>query len=143
MKLTITDKSKLKITKVKDWAIYFTYCDEKYLLHESTDCYDSVVTLYKRLPVNDNGKYELEWLHSNPYSDIPTIEYKKKNKYWTGTNSQVNIDKFVYDLTKDGFFESEYEKEIKKKSDPINKKKAQIAKLEEEIRILEGLRGEK
>lgn len=141
-KLKIIDHSKLKITKLNDWAIYFDYGSDKYLLHESVDGYDSSVTLYKRVPSNDFGKYELEWMKSDDCVDIPTIEYKKKHKYWKGTHSQINIDKFIYDMTYNGYFSSQYDDEIKEKKNPIYQKKKEIERLQKEIELLEKLKGE-
>lgn len=136
-KLVITDLSKIKITKLKSWAIYFEYNSDKYLLHESTDDYDTTVTLYKRIPYNDFGKYELEYLCSKPYMEIPSIEYNKKKKHRIGTHSQINIEKFVYDMTFDGYFSSKYDEEIAIEKSPIYKKKKQIEKLQKEIELLE------
>lgn len=59
-KLIITDLSKLKITKVKNWAIYFNYDNEKYLLHGSCCDYEYSSNLYKRIPINN--KYELVYM---------------------------------------------------------------------------------
>ena len=141
-KLKIIDSSKIKITKLKDWAIYFDYDSDKYLLHESVDGYDSSIALYKRIPSNDFGKYELEWMKSDNFVDIPTIEYNKKHKHWSGTYSQINIEKFVYDMTYDGYFSSQYDDEIKEKKNPIYQKKKEIERLQREIEFLEKLKGE-
>ena len=140
MKLEITDLSKFKITKLKPWAIYFTYDNIKYLLHEYSDD-DSNIVLYKRIQLNNSGKYKLEPI-SYSWSDIPEITYKLKyirsNK--GRTHNQINIEKLVYTLTEMGLFSGIYYQEIVKKNDPIYRKKQEIEKLQREIDILESFR---
>ena len=38
-KLIISDLSKLKITKIKSWAIYFTYNNKHYMLKDMGEWY--------------------------------------------------------------------------------------------------------
>lgn len=79
--LRITDLSMLKITKVKPWAVYFIYNDEKYLLHE-TDNDDIVVTLFKKKYIGN--RYELEY-EASSYGWIGTIPLK------TGLTKKRNL----------------------------------------------------
>ena len=91
--LNIKDIHLLHITKVKPWAIYFNYDNKKYLLHGSTQDYESSIHLYERIW---NGKhYELEYISGylscsdNVENDF--ISYKCKGK----TYSQIDKARFV------------------------------------------------
>ena len=51
--LEITDLSKLRITKVKYYAVYFVYDNRHYLIHTSNDSdSDGVMSLYERFSGN-------------------------------------------------------------------------------------------
>ena len=67
-KLTIKDPRKIKITKIKNWCIYFEYDKVKYILHESKDGYETDNTLYRK--IYDGNRYELEFITGNPYVNI-------------------------------------------------------------------------
>lgn len=135
--LEIKDLSKLKITKVKDWAVYFDYDGEKYLLHGRTEDYEYDITLYKRMPLNDKGKYKLEYI----FSKISTSDYIKSIyiKYFSKQMCYKHIDKeyFVKKLTYYGYcygMYEEYVKNLKRKVDIIN---SEIEMFENSIRDLQ------
>lgn len=86
-------ENKIKITKAKPWAIYFNYENKKFLLHESSDCYESSTTLYER--ILKNGKYELETIASY-YGQIITLNYL--NAKIGRTYKQVDIKNFLRKL---------------------------------------------
>lgn len=104
-KLIITDLNKLKITKVKDWAIYFNYDNKKYLLHGSEYEYDYKYSLYKRKPVSNN-RYELETI-SEKYTnnDYVTNEFIKESSKRTLVYNQIDKEYFVNKLVEWGFVE--------------------------------------
>lgn len=81
-KLIITDLSKLKITKVKNWAIYFNYDNEKYLLHGCRDGGEYGYTLFKRVQLNKN-EYALEYMNGCiSFDDFVRGRFLKEyNKY--------------------------------------------------------------
>lgn len=83
----------IRITKVKPWAIYFNYKEKKFLLHESSDCYEYSTTLYER--IFENGKYRLETIKSY-YGHIFTLNYYS-NKIGR-TYKQIDKEKFVRKL---------------------------------------------
>jgi hypothetical protein len=85
--------NKIKIRKVKAWAIYFDYEGKKFLLHESSDCYESSTTLYER--VLENGRYKLETIQSY-YGKIITLNYFSSKA--GRTYSQVDTEKFLRKL---------------------------------------------
>ncbi len=85
--------SKIKIRKAKPWAIYFDYEDKKFLLHESSDCYESSTTLYER--ALENGKYKLKTVKSY-YGNIITLNYFSSKA--GRTYSQVDTKKFLRKL---------------------------------------------
>jgi hypothetical protein len=132
-KLKIDDIRKLKITKIKNWAIYFTYNNDRYILHESSKDYETYTTLYKKVPLNESGKFELKWICNDVGRRIPYIHYKCERRikvYESRTHRQIDLDKFLWDMTWDGFFDSCY-------SDVIAKRKQQINDIRQAIRILE------
>lgn len=149
MKLVINDLSLLKIDKVKEWAVYFTYDNEKYLLHGSSDGGDYSMTLYLRIPLNNYGKYKLEPIFGKwTYTDYVS-KYIKINKIGTGKNKTINycdIDKefFVKQLTNDEFVSGILDEKVdlikvknQTRQDEIKKLREQIMKIEKQIKELE------
>ena len=133
--LEIKDLSKLKITKVKYWAIYFDYDGEKYLLHGSSVDYEYSITLYKRVPLDNNGKYSLETIYGR-FTSTDCIDEFLKQKH---PKCYKHIDKeyFVKKLTYNGYcygMYDEYVKNLKRKVDAIN---GEIKMFENSIRDLE------
>ena len=149
MKLAINDLSLLKIDKLKNWAVYFTYDNEKYLLHGSSDGGDNSMTLYLRVPLDSNGKYKLETITGKYSSTDYVSKYIKENKVGNGRNRTIHycdIDKefFVKQLINDGFVSGALEEKVdlikvknKTRQDEIKKLREQIWKLEKQIRELE------
>lgn len=147
--LEIKDLSLLKITKVKDWAVYFTYDTEKYLLHGSSDGGDNSMTLYLRIPFGSDGKYKLEPIKGKWSSTDYVSSYIKVNKVGNGKNKTIHyseIDKefFVKQLTNDGFVSGILDEKVdiiklknQARQDEIRKLREQIWKLEKQIKELE------
>lgn len=94
--MLVFNPSKIKIYKVKFWAVYFKYEDEYYLLHYGGDLYEEATTLYHKI-LDENGKYELKVIASKYNNCIPKCVYK------TTTYSHINRVDFVMSLLKDGF----------------------------------------
>lgn len=115
----IDDVSLLKITKVKNWAIFFDYGDRHFLLHEDSfeDEENYRCALYERT-VDNNGYYSVTWLNScRGYGSMRLGDYIKlpNNKALRFENDNVNvvynqIDKeyFVLGLTKEDLVVSHY-----------------------------------
>jgi hypothetical protein len=149
MKLEIKDLSLLKIDKIKDWAIYFTYDNEKYLLHGSSDGGDSSMTLYLRVPIGSDGKYKLEPIHSKWASSDYVSNYIKVNKIGNGKSKTIHyseIDKefFIKQLTNEGFVSGILDKKVdaikiknKSRQEELRKLREQMWKLERQIKELE------
>lgn len=98
-KLIITDLNKLKITKVKDWAIYFNYDNEKYLLHGSGECGEYSSNLYKRIPINN--KYELVYIKGEyTCDDYIKGEFIKEYYKRILVYNQIDKEYFVNQLVK-------------------------------------------
>ncbi|MEI3357051.1 MAG: hypothetical protein V8R81_08750 [Clostridia bacterium] len=110
-------ENKIKITKAKPWAIYFNYEDKKFLLHESSDGYESSTTLYER--IQKNGKYELETIASY-YGGIITLDYLNTKR--GRTYKQVNMKKFLRKLVYHGLVQN------KKINEEIEKMKLEVEK---------------
>lgn len=131
-RLNIIDPRKIKITKIKNWAIYFDYDGEKYLLHESVDGYEKNNTLYKKS--YDGNRYELEFITSNPYMDIHhLIPVMKKGK----TYKSIDKIKFANMLTYYEFANGCLDSTIQNLKFNISKYKEQRQKLQEEIRKID------
>lgn len=141
MKLLITDLSKIKITEVKDWVIYFSYNGEKYLLHGSSDGFDASVTLYKRLSIDDNkGKYKLEVIESMPSSSVyirnEYIRYFGLDRNNTVSYSNIDKEYFIKKLSYNGFANNIYDDLLKKKNNAIKDINKQIKDHQYQIDIL-------
>ena len=128
----------LKITKVRDWSIHFRYYGNRYLLHLSQDGCEEATTLYE---IND-GK--LNPIHSE-YDDCMPELYLINGDRRTKDNqpyNQIDTDRFIYDMTWNGFVRSGFDDEVKMKKSPIYKKKCEIERLQKEIEVLERLKEE-
>ena len=147
-KLEITDLSKLKITKIKEayyiYAIFFTYDSDKYLLHHSDAEYESSTTLYKRVPLNNCGKYDLEIIRNIgdvALSSFLRINNKIDNKYikYSLSNCYCQIDKkfFAKRLTYHGLVSGIYDDYIKELWKQKNKIDNEIQSLKTKQRELE------
>lgn len=131
-KLIIDNPSELKITKVRDWSIHFKHCGYSYFLHLSQDGYEEATTLYE---IKDG---ELNPIHSE-YDDCMPELYLINGDRRTKESQpykQIDIRKFVYDMTWNGFISSKFDEEIKMKKSPIYKKKCEIERLMKEIELL-------
>jgi hypothetical protein len=51
--MNIDNINLLKITKIKPWAIHFSYDGKKYLLHESTQDCETSLTLFEKIYTNE------------------------------------------------------------------------------------------
>lgn len=111
MKIRIDDLSKLEITKVKPWAIFFKYDGVGYFIHECRDGYETNLVLYRR-DLNEHGYWTLEFLMRKSYTDLNHANYFGK---WRMGQPYSHIDKvrFVKALVAEGFstglYEAEYE----------------------------------
>jgi len=133
--LKIEDIGLLKITKCKDWAVYFTYDTEAYLLHGSSDGGESSITLYKR-NLTPNGNYDLEAIKSNwgsSYLLHNYIDYKKPLVY-----SQIDTTKFVVRLVKNKLAECD----LISINDQTEYDKRVMEKIQEHEKEIQRLRGE-
>ena len=134
LKLNILDA--IKITKVRDWSIHFKHCSCLYLLHLSQDGCEESTTLFE---IKDG---DLDAIHSEYGDDMPRLRLKNGNFRTKNSQpyNQIDIDKFVYDLTWNGFVESKFSEEIKLKKSPIYQKKCEIERLMKEIEFLEWMK---
>lgn len=134
LKLNIIDD--IKITKVRDWSIHFKHCGCSYLLHLSQDGYEEATTLYE---IN-NGK--LNPIHSEYDDYIPELYLINGDRRTKDSQpyNQIDTDKFIYDLTWNGFVESKFSDDVKLNKSPIYQKKCEIERLMKEIELLERMK---
>lgn len=66
-KLVITNLDKLQITKIKPFALYFTYDGERYMLHKDTSGYYGYIALYKRILNKYGSVIKVEWINAGYY----------------------------------------------------------------------------
>lgn len=133
MELNIKDLKLFKVTKIKPWAIYFTYDNERYLLHGRSCDYEYDVTLYKR--IYEKGKFRLKHLKSE-ISDTDQIMYnflphdRRKNIIY----KHIDNKKFIKKLSYKGFCRSVFDDEIEEDKKYIEECKKRIKFFEKEIR---------
>ncbi len=133
--LDIRYADRLEITKVKPWAVYFTYDNDKYLLHGSTEDYESHIRLYKR--IWNGKKYALEcisgFLATDEDVEYRFVKYKCKGKVY----SQIDKSKFVALLEYYGLCMGYCSILVNRNKVKIAENKGKIKKLQEEIRQLQ------
>ena len=98
MSLRIKDIQSLKITKIKEfYSVYFKIDGQTYLLHESSEGYESSTDLFRK--DNDEvGRYKLTFIKSS-LSSISTILPRRKNNM---PYSQINPYEFIFNMKKAG-----------------------------------------
>ena len=94
--LEIKDLNKLKITKVKNYIIYFEYDNEKYFLKQSEKHngygYDDCITLNRKIYVNKN-RYTLEIIYDKLIELSIYGEFVSKNWNNKKGDTYKNFDK--------------------------------------------------
>lgn len=122
--LTITDLDKLQITKIKPFKVYFTYDNERYMLHENSDGYYGYIDISKRI-LNEYGSViRVEYLNTvtadynleSIYELIRPIQLKQtisliKLGIKLGNYKLIDKEFFVRKLTEYGYIHSLYENE--------------------------------
>ena len=94
--LTISDRSKLKIIKVRPWRINFIYDGLHYSLNDHSDCGESVTRLVCK-ETDDVLWSDYCSLYINDYIKVGYNDYKKPLVY-----SHIDIDFFIDKLIEDG-----------------------------------------
>lgn len=137
-KLNIEDLSKLKITKIADFRVYFDYDGKHYMLIENRDD-DAVISLYER-EISDKGFVKTRCMQSEiAYRmDIESFikDISARNK--SGHIVYVNLDKeyFVKQLMKIGYADSLFDEQYKEMCNKKKKTMEKIFKLEQELQSL-------
>lgn len=133
-KITFIDM--VEIIKVRDWSIHFSSYGDRYLLHLSQDGCEETTTLYEII----DGK--LNAIHSEYGDCMPNLYLINGDRRTKDCQpyKQIDIIKFVYDMTWSGFLSSKFDEEIKLKKSPMYQKKMEIDRLQKEIEVLEGLK---
>lgn len=65
--LAITDLDKLQITKIRPFALYFTYDGERYMLHRDESDYYGYIALYKRILNKHGSVIKVQWITAGHY----------------------------------------------------------------------------
>ena len=97
----------IKIEKVRDWVIYFSYRGSQFFLKGQCDGYEYAVALFNRVFI-DNGRYDIIWvgghLSSTDYianefiRNKPSITTNKRHE--TFVYNQLDMEHFVSVLEK-------------------------------------------
>ena len=104
--LDIKDLSLLKITKVRDYAIFFDYDGKHYFLHGTSDGYESLQKLYER-HLDNNGFCTLKCIKYDFGSEEVANEYIKSISRNSIVCNQIDKKYFRDKLIKHKFIEGE------------------------------------
>ena len=136
----IDDLKELKIIKIKYFYIIFSYKNNEYLLHNNSE--SEIQELYFRQKINNNGNYILKFITCNKNTQNVLkyfLDFRKGQTY-----KQLNLNKFVFNLTKASFANSYYDEEIKQiaelRQELVNKKLFllnEIDKINKQLQSLE------
>lgn len=136
--LNIQDLSKLKILKIKDWAIDFEYDGTRYLLHGGSEMGEgSWQELYIK-NLDSLGNYKLDLIKTVHYIDDYVgnyyfLGYDKKGL----TYKQLDLVYFVKKMTWNGLVKSLYSSEINDIKRRIENKEKSIQKLRDKELLLQ------
>ena len=123
----ITNSQLLKINRVRDWSICFSYDGQGYLIHGRYECGEgSWQELFKR-DLDKNGNYSLEYITGVAGDESVKNRYFEYNK--TLVYSQIDADAFLYKLTKAKLATGKYQ-------ETIDSENAELAILKQELAAL-------
>lgn len=117
----------LNITKVATNKIFFDYNMRKYFLHVSTIDYESRVTMYKRLKVNNSGYYKVIPICNSGY--VKSVYKYLKYPSSTLVYNQINKQYFIKTLMMDNLITSDYDDELEELNNKIDNINTDIKKL--------------
>ena len=100
--IDIQDLSLLKITKVREWAIFFDYGNKHYFLHEAEEMGEPIKQELFERELDSNGKYSLIPIKSIWSSEHLCFDYFKDISRPI-VYKQIDKEYFAYKLTKRGF----------------------------------------
>lgn len=115
MAFVIDNNKDVRITKVREWKVDFTFRGDKYLLKGSSELGEgSWATLYRK-EVDKNGRYMLSLLQRKDCPEYVGREFIRCLFSSNPTYSQMDVNFFVYKLTWYGFVGSIYSEVIEEK----------------------------
>ena len=115
MAFVLNNNNDVRITKVKEWKVDFTYKGDKYLLKGSSELGEgSWATLYRK-EVDETGRYTLSMLRRKYCPEYVGREFIRSLFSKNPTYSQMDVNYFVYKLTWYGFVDSVYSEMIEEK----------------------------
>lgn len=132
--IDIQDLNLLRITKVKEWAIYFDYGKKHYLLRGQSEMGEgSWQVLYERT-LDECGKYHLERIKESGYAtEYVANDYIKRQNGKTIVYSKIDKEYFAYKMTKRGFAIGIMQQKVEEENQHILSVKNQIKELEQKI----------
>lgn len=133
--LNIKDINSIRITKIKDWNIYFYVDGDRYLLHGYDQCGEEGQILYKI--ITEKGKHrELEAVASNYNRYRVKDDYIKDQGGNTIVYSLINKKNFVEKLIVRNLAVCE-DLEIKDRKGFVDSLREEIKDIDKQIRELE------
>lgn len=131
-KIKIKDLTKLKITKITSWKVYFDYEEQHYMLIDDSD-EDAHLSLYKR--DIDNGKVNLTWMNGKVTTLRIRSIIKDISKRRPTSTVYANIDRehFVKKLLELEFSSGIFEDVYNRNKEQINVLRKQIAQLNKRV----------
>ena len=135
-KIKIKDLTKLKITKVTSWKVYFDYEEQHYMLIDDSD-EDAHLSLYKR--DIDNGKVNLTWMNGKVTTLRIRSIIKDISKRRPTSTVYANIDRehFVKKLLELEFSSGIFEDVYNRNKEQIKVLRKQMAQLNKRVSELQ------
>lgn len=134
--LNIEDIMQLRITKVTLRKLYFDYEDRHFAIIDVSDFCNSLLYFYERIFTNDYGFVNMRFINSTDKSIRISWFIRDVSKRHPLTITYSNLDReyFAKALTELGFATSLYEDEWAEKKQKIDDIKAEIARLNDQIK---------
>ena len=135
--INIHDVSLLKVTRVRDWSICFSYDGQGYLIHGKYECGEGYwQDLYKR-DVDKKGKYTLELIMSKSGNEYVKQDYFGSSiKHGNLVYSHIDTESFAYLLTKNGFASGVYTKFVESARFKLSALNQKLHDLDQQARLV-------
>lgn len=135
--INIQNPSLLKVTRVRDWSICFSYDGQNYLIHGCSECGEgSWQNLHKR-ELNKYGKYTLEYIGNHRGDDQVKYDYFNSKTGKPLVYSHINKEEFAYKLTKNGFATGVYKCMVENENFKLERLRTQLKELACQERVIQ------
>lgn len=134
--LNIQDVSLLKVTRVRDWSICFSYDGKNYLIHGCYECGEGSWQDFYTRELDEKGRYTLDFIKCSDGDEQVKYYYFDTAMNKTLVYSRINKNDFAYMLTKNGFATGVYADLVEKENLAVDELRTKLKEISNQDRII-------